>query len=31
LNHARLDLFYALLSILNLLNLFNYIYWAKRY
>ncbi|GLT75743.1 hypothetical protein SLA2020_474420 [Shorea laevis] len=31
LNHARLDLFYCLLCVLNLLNLFNYIYWAKRY
>ncbi|XP_019057549.1 PREDICTED: protein NRT1/ PTR FAMILY 4.1-like isoform X2 [Tarenaya hassleriana] len=31
LNKARLDLFYAVLSVLNTLNLFNYIYWAKRY
>ncbi|GAY50760.1 protein NRT1/ PTR FAMILY 4.2 [Citrus sinensis] len=31
LNHARLDLFYALLCILNFINFLNYIYWAKRY
>ncbi|EOX93786.1 hypothetical protein SCA6_014183 [Theobroma cacao] len=31
LNHARLDLFYTLLCILNLLNLLNYIFWARRY
>ncbi|GAV70761.1 PTR2 domain-containing protein [Cephalotus follicularis] len=31
LNHNRLDLFYTLLCVLNLLNFLNYIYWAKRY
>lgn len=31
LNHTRLDLFYALLCVLNFLNLLNFIYWAKRY
>ncbi|OMO60020.1 Proton-dependent oligopeptide transporter family [Corchorus capsularis] len=31
LNHARLDLFYTLLCILNFINLLNYIFWAKRY
>ena len=31
LNHTRLDLFYTLLCILNLLNLLNYIFWARRY
>ncbi|GLU08019.1 hypothetical protein SLE2022_249500 [Rubroshorea leprosula] len=31
LNHGRLDLFYALLCVLNFLNLLNYIFWAKRY
>ncbi|KAJ0112296.1 hypothetical protein Patl1_01501 [Pistacia atlantica] len=31
LNRTRLDLFYALLSILNLLNFINYVYWANRY
>lgn len=31
LNHARLDLYYAVLCILNFINLLNYIYWAKKY
>ncbi|KAK9282550.1 hypothetical protein L1049_005471 [Liquidambar formosana] len=31
LNHARLDLFYALLCVLNFINFLNYVYWAKRY
>ncbi|PKI59178.1 hypothetical protein CRG98_020443 [Punica granatum] len=31
LNHARLDLYYTVLCILNLANLLNYIYWAKKY
>ncbi|XP_010532920.1 PREDICTED: protein NRT1/ PTR FAMILY 4.2-like [Tarenaya hassleriana] len=31
LNKARLDLFYVVLSVLNTLNLFNYVFWAKRY
>lgn len=31
LNHARLDLFYTLLCVLNFINFLNYIYWAKRY
>ncbi|CAH2047618.1 unnamed protein product [Thlaspi arvense] len=31
LNKSSLDLFYVLLFFLNTLNLFNYIFWAKRY
>lgn len=31
LNHARLDLFYVLLCILNIINFFLYVYCAKRY
>ncbi|KAF8014683.1 hypothetical protein BT93_H0480 [Corymbia citriodora subsp. variegata] len=31
LNRARLDLYYALLCVLNFLNFLNYIFWAKRY
>ena len=31
LNHARLDLFYALLCILNIINFLFYVYLAKRY
>lgn len=31
LNKTRLDLFYMLLCFLNFLNIFNYMYWAKRY
>ncbi|XP_030547746.2 protein NRT1/ PTR FAMILY 4.2-like [Rhodamnia argentea] len=31
LNRARLDLYYALLCVLNFLNLLNYIFWAKMY
>ncbi|KAI3418288.1 uncharacterized protein J3R85_013897, partial [Psidium guajava] len=31
LNQARLDLYYALLCVLNFLNLLNYLYWAKMY
>ncbi|KAK9039143.1 hypothetical protein V6N11_023979 [Hibiscus sabdariffa] len=31
LNRTRLDLFYTLLCILNLVNLLNYIFWATRY
>ncbi|CAN6812357.1 unnamed protein product [Brassica oleracea] len=30
-NGSRLELFYAVLCVLNTLNLFNYIFWAKRY
>ncbi|CAE5972120.1 unnamed protein product [Arabidopsis arenosa] len=31
LNESRLELFYVVLGVLNTLNLFNYIFWAKRY
>ncbi|VVB18380.1 unnamed protein product [Arabis nemorensis] len=31
LNESKLELFYVLLCVLNTLNLFNYIFWAKRY
>lgn len=31
LNHNRLDLFYTLLCVLNFINFFNYVFWAKRY
>ncbi|KAI6694412.1 hypothetical protein NL676_022122 [Syzygium grande] len=31
LNRQRLDLYYALLCVLNFLNFLNYIFWAKRY
>lgn len=31
LNRARLDLYYALLCVLNFLNFLNYIFWARRY
>ncbi|KAG7583330.1 Proton-dependent oligopeptide transporter family [Arabidopsis suecica] len=31
LNESRLELFYVVLCVLNTLNLFNYIFWAKRY
>ncbi|AES79019.2 peptide/nitrate transporter plant [Medicago truncatula] len=31
LNHSRLDLFYALLCIINILNFLLYVYFAKRY
>lgn len=31
LNHARLDLYYALLCVLNFINVMNYIYWTKGY
>jgi len=31
LNHSRLDLFYALLCIINILNFVMYVYFAKRY
>ncbi|CAF2128741.1 BnaA03g57790D [Brassica napus] len=30
-NGSRLELFYAVLCVLNTINLFNYIFWAKRY
>ncbi|KAL1194261.1 Protein NRT1/ PTR FAMILY 4.1 [Cardamine amara subsp. amara] len=30
-NESRLELFYVVLCVLNTLNLFNYIFWAKRY
>ncbi|CAH8383660.1 unnamed protein product [Eruca vesicaria subsp. sativa] len=30
-NGSRLELFYVVLCVLNTLNLFNYIFWAKRY
>ncbi|CAN8258193.1 unnamed protein product [Cochlearia groenlandica] len=30
-NESRLELFYMVLCVLNTLNLFNYILWAKRY
>ncbi|XP_068661747.1 protein NRT1/ PTR FAMILY 4.2-like isoform X2 [Aristolochia californica] len=31
LNESRLELFYTLLAVLNLLNFFNYMYWVKWY
>ncbi|CAL1361696.1 unnamed protein product [Linum trigynum] len=31
LNRNRLDLFYAVLCVLNSVNLVNYVFWAKRY
>lgn len=31
LNQNRLELFYALLCVLNFVNFLNYVYWAKRY
>ncbi|KAF5746252.1 hypothetical protein HS088_TW06G00422 [Tripterygium wilfordii] len=31
LNNDRLELFYTLLCVLNFLNFFNYVFWAKRY
>ncbi|KAF8402171.1 hypothetical protein HHK36_013123 [Tetracentron sinense] len=31
LNQNRLDLFYTLLCVLNVLNFLNYLYWAKRF
>ncbi|ESQ37072.1 hypothetical protein EUTSA_v10003068mg [Eutrema salsugineum] len=31
LNESRLELFYVVLCVLNTLNLFNYIFWAKRF
>ncbi|CAJ2670013.1 unnamed protein product [Trifolium pratense] len=31
LNHSRLDLFYALLCVINVLNFMLYVYFAKRY
>ncbi|CAI0426458.1 unnamed protein product, partial [Linum tenue] len=31
LNQNRLDLFYAVLCVLNSVNLVNYVFWAKRY
>ncbi|EOA31969.1 hypothetical protein CARUB_v10015211mg [Capsella rubella] len=31
LNESKLELFYVVLFVLNTLNLFNYIFWARRY
>ncbi|PWA46228.1 proton-dependent oligopeptide transporter family [Artemisia annua] len=31
LNHYRLDRFYWLMSVLSVLNLVNYVFWANRY
>ncbi|CAN8258191.1 unnamed protein product [Cochlearia groenlandica] len=31
LNKTRLEMFYMVLFVLNTINIFNYIYWAKRY